>query len=113
MMKTLKDWYIGFCAEEYYADEDESEQAFNHAAAWTHQELDVLYSRFDDENAEEHDVQVSLKLIPAAEIVYVDGEQIYYRQFESVDALCQSYDGATWDDIYNWAIDKYGKVSVA
>ena len=110
MYEELRNWYIDYCRDEYYTDEDESTQDFDWAYE-TGRELSVMYTTFDDADGE-HDLQVSITLNPAEETVYVDNERVYNHRFESLCDLYNSFKGCTFDDIYGWALMYHARKEV-
>jgi len=102
--EALKEWYVNYCSAEFDYDEDETERDFDRAHE-SGTDLGVLYTTFDDDNEEEHDIQVSILLKPATDLIYVDDKLIYSNTFDSFEDMAGSYECADFQGIYEWACD--------
>ena len=114
--ENFKEWYADYCADEFQDDEDDSRLAVDRAYE-TGEELGLLYTTFDEEDEDgeyirdedgrviEHDIQYSITLNPAEELIYVDNELVWRERYEDFDSLALTFQYCDFDSLYGYAMD--------
>jgi len=95
-MKYLIDflkWYEGYCFD-CIADDLTN--------------LGMVYSTFDTDDGEEHEVEMTINLVTLTETITSD-EITLTRQYDSYEELFKVNENSTWDDQYDYAVGRVRK----
>ena len=95
-MKYLLDflkWYEDYCFD---CDADDL----------TH--LGLVYSTFDTDDGEEHEVEMTINLVTLTETITSDKITLT-TQYESYEELFKANENSTWDDQYDYAVGRIRK----
>lgn len=97
-MSLLEQWYVDYCFCEFGTQAEASKTEYE-SAEGGNSTLGVLYAPYDDDDGDDHVVQVSLDLTRSEEIIERDGEEVYRNKAN----LEEVYAGADSWEIYVWA----------
>lgn len=95
-MKYLIDflkWYEGYCFD-CITDDLTS--------------LGIVYSTFDTDDGEEHEVEMTINLVKLTETITSD-EITLTTQYDSYEELFKANENSTWDDQYDYAVGRIRK----